>query len=149
VLYSGSQDTYIITYDLVADQAQYKLMGHKDAVSNLVLFEMKLPNQKQPTKVLVSSSKDGFIKLWDLSVQYCLHTYSDPILAKVNDFVLIPELRLLVVGNASQSQQDSMYLNLYQIVTNPATGQLELKAHSKVKKASTAKAIEMHYDQDQ
>ena len=95
---------------------------------------MKLKDQKQATKVLVSSSKDGFIKLWDLSVQFCLHTYSDPLLSRVSDFVMVPELQLLVVGNASQSQQDSMYLNVYQIVTNDTTGRVELKAHSKLKK---------------
>lgn len=29
-MYSGGQDTYIVVYDLVSDQAQYKLMGHKE-----------------------------------------------------------------------------------------------------------------------
>lgn len=118
ILYSGSQDTYIITYDLVADQAQFKLMGHKDAISGLAIFSMQLKNQKQPTKVLISSSKDGFIKMWDLSIHFCIHTYSDPVLSKINDFALLPDLRMLVVANGCQTQQDAMFLNLYEITTS-------------------------------
>ena len=34
-MYSGAQDTYIVVYDLVADQAMYKLMGHRDVVTQL------------------------------------------------------------------------------------------------------------------
>lgn len=62
-----------------------------------------------------------------------MHTFSDTVLSKITDFVLIPELKLLVVGNAASTQQDSMYIYLYEIVkTSEST--LELKAHSKVKK---------------
>ena len=32
-MYSGSEDTYVVVYDLVADTANYKLMGHKDHVT--------------------------------------------------------------------------------------------------------------------
>jgi len=32
-LYSGSQDTYIVIYDLVADQAMFKLLGHKEEIT--------------------------------------------------------------------------------------------------------------------
>jgi|DEB0MinimDraft_12_1074336.scaffolds.fasta_scaffold49894_1 hypothetical protein len=45
-LYSGGQDTYIVIYDLVADAAQFKLMGHKEEVSQLCVF--KMDNGKQP-----------------------------------------------------------------------------------------------------
>jgi len=27
-MFSGGQDTYIVVYDLVSDQAMYKLVGH-------------------------------------------------------------------------------------------------------------------------
>lgn len=27
-MFSGGQDTYIVVYDLVSDQAMYKLLGH-------------------------------------------------------------------------------------------------------------------------
>lgn len=34
-LFSGSADTHIVMYDLVASKAQYKLSGHTEAVSKL------------------------------------------------------------------------------------------------------------------
>ena len=37
---SGSQDTYIIIYDLVADTASFKLMGHSDHVTSLATFNL-------------------------------------------------------------------------------------------------------------
>jgi U3 small nucleolar RNA-associated protein 12 len=77
-----------------------------------------------------------------------MHTYSDTVLSKITDFVMIPELRLLVVGNAAQTQQDAMYLNLYEIVKSEDSS-LELKSHSKVKKQSQQKVVEMHYHADQ
>lgn len=56
-----------MVYDLVSDQAQYKLMGHKESVTQLSLFVLKNPYLKGRTQnILVSSSKDGFLKFWDL-----------------------------------------------------------------------------------
>lgn len=104
-LYSGGQDTYIVIYDLVADAAQFKLMGHKEEVSQLCVF--KMDNGKQPQTILVSASKDGFIKLWDLEQQYCVFTHSDALINKVSDFVLVPSLRLLVVANGASNSSDS------------------------------------------
>jgi WD40 repeat protein len=66
-MYSGGQDTYIVVYDLASDQAQYKLMGHKENITQISLFSMENPYLKgRVQKILVSSSKDGFLKFWDL-----------------------------------------------------------------------------------
>lgn len=59
-MFSGSQDTYIIVYDLLADQALFKLMGHRDHVTQID------PVQSGSRKLLLSSGKDGFLKVWDL-----------------------------------------------------------------------------------
>jgi len=65
---SGGQDTYIVVYDLVADLAQFKLMGHSDHITQLHMVQMENQYLKGLTQqVLITSSKDGFIKLWDLS----------------------------------------------------------------------------------
>ena len=67
-LVSGSQDTYIVVYDLIADQAQFKLLGHKDHITQLQTFSIMNPYLKGLTQeILLTSSKDGFLKLWDLS----------------------------------------------------------------------------------
>ena len=42
-----------------------------------------------------------------------------------------------------------MYLNLYEIVLNKMTGMPEFKVHPKIKKESTAKIVEMHYNEEQ
>ena len=65
-LFSGGQDTYIVVYDLVSDSAQFKLTGHKEEITELSIFEMQNPKLKNAQKVLISASKDGFLKFWDL-----------------------------------------------------------------------------------
>mmetsp|Transcript_1866 Transcript_1866/g.2552 ORF Transcript_1866/g.2552 Transcript_1866/m.2552 type:complete len:103 (-) Transcript_1866:2318-2626(-) len=99
---SGGQDTYIVVYDLVADAAQYKLMGHKEEVTQLATFIISNPFLKGAKQtVLVTSSKDGYIKFWDVNQQACLTSFSDDLLTKVNDFALVPELTTIVVGLGS------------------------------------------------
>ena len=58
---------------------------------------------------------------------------------KVQAFVLIPSLKLILIGNGAQTNQDSMYLNLYEIVVNKISGLPEFKVHPKIKKESTHK----------
>mgnify|MGYP000849073772 CR=1 FL=1 len=65
-LHSGGKDTYIVVYDLVSDSALFKLMGHKEEITHLALFTMKNPSIKDVQNVLVSASKDGYLKFWDL-----------------------------------------------------------------------------------
>jgi U3 small nucleolar RNA-associated protein 12 len=63
-LASGSADTSIILWDLVADSALVKLQGHRDAVTAFLFSG----------ESLVSGSKDGMIKFWDLRSHYCTET---------------------------------------------------------------------------
>lgn len=65
-LISGSQDSNIIIWDLVGEVGLYKLRSHKDAITGLWL---------QDDSWLVSTSKDGFIKVWDLKTQQCVETH--------------------------------------------------------------------------
>ena len=140
-LFSGGLDTSIIIYDLVSDSASFKLLGHKEEIVKLSVFKMH--TDKQDQTVLVSCSKDGFVKLWDLVQQYCLFTFSDPSLSRIADFVLVPSLRLVVLANCSQ-QEANQHLHVYEIVRT-SLGQLEFKAHSLLKKESTAKPMELSY----
>lgn len=65
-LISGSRDSDIIMWDLVGEVGLYKLRSHKDAISGLWL---------QDDNWVVSTSKDGFIKVWDLKTQQCIETH--------------------------------------------------------------------------
>lgn len=86
-LASGSKDTDIIMWDIVGETAQFKLRGHKDQVTGLRFIE---PQPESETEMeaqamavdsasadgwLVSTGKDSLIKLWDLSLPYCVETH--------------------------------------------------------------------------
>jgi len=61
---------------------------------------LKNPYLKGRTQnILVSSSKDGFLKFWDLEQQCCVSSFSDELMTKVSDFVMIPELKAIVAGD--------------------------------------------------
>ena len=81
-----------------------------------------------------------------MTQQYCVYTYSDALMTKICDFLLIPSLKLVLVGNGAQNSQDAMFLNLYEIVINAESGLPEFKTHSKIKKESTAKVTELYYN---
>jgi WD40 repeat protein len=56
-----------VLYDLVADTALYKLTGHKEPIT--ALEEVRYTNLERGSEesVLISGSKDGFVKFWDLN----------------------------------------------------------------------------------
>lgn len=63
---SGSKDSNIIIWDLIGEVGLYKLRSHKDSISDLWC---------QDDNWLVSTSKDGLIKIWDLKTQQCVETH--------------------------------------------------------------------------
>lgn len=65
-LISGSRDSDIIVWDLVGEVGLYKLRSHKDSITGLWC---------EGEEWLISSSKDGLIKIWDLKTQQCVETH--------------------------------------------------------------------------
>jgi U3 small nucleolar RNA-associated protein 12 len=85
-LASGSKDTDVIIWDLVAEVGKYKLRGHKDQVTGLQFVEpsreVEYEGQPQAMSVesdaegfLLTTGKDSLIKLWDLSTRHCIETH--------------------------------------------------------------------------
>ncbi|KAI9888684.1 MAG: hypothetical protein M1814_006540 [Vezdaea aestivalis] len=90
-LASGSKDTDIIIWDLVAETGLYKLRGHKDQITGLSFVEQHASGRNEPDDeskettgigstgksvvCLLSTSKDSLIKLWNLDTQYCIETH--------------------------------------------------------------------------
>ncbi|POR30842.1 U3 small nucleolar RNA-associated protein 12 [Tolypocladium paradoxum] len=87
-LASGSRDTDVIVWDLVAEVGQYKLRGHKDQVTGLHFVEpepqvkdedgskaMVLDGQDGSDGFLLTTGKDSLLKLWDLSSRHCIETH--------------------------------------------------------------------------
>ncbi|KAH9077372.1 WD-repeat-containing protein [Lactarius deliciosus] len=102
-LASGSQDTNIILWDVIGEAGLFRLRGHRDQITN-IRFLSKYPSSIASTStitttwLLVSSSKDTFVKLWDLSTQHCVQTVVAH-RAEVWSFGLNPEQDLLLSGS--------------------------------------------------
>ena len=67
-LVSGGADTHIVIYDLVASKAEFKLTGHTEPITKLQVLVSTHPVAGSRQKRLVSSGKDGLIKVWDLDL---------------------------------------------------------------------------------
>ncbi|KAI5868668.1 WD40 repeat-like protein [Durotheca rogersii] len=89
-LASGSRDTNVIIWDLVAEVGQFKLRGHKDQITGLQFVEpqeevteedgaqaMVLDglNDSSAEGFLLTTGKDALVKLWDLGSRHCIETH--------------------------------------------------------------------------
>lgn len=93
-LASGSQDTDLIIWDTVGETGLYRyvadqgtlcmvliicrLRGHRDQITGIRFLPSSsdLPSTSTSTTpgYLLTSGKDTFIKIWDLSTQHCVQT---------------------------------------------------------------------------
>ena len=79
-LASGSKDTDIILWDLVAEVGLFKLRGHTDQITSLhfVFPSTEMLNSagmSDHAGFLLTTSKDSLIKVWDLAAQHCIETH--------------------------------------------------------------------------
>jgi U3 small nucleolar RNA-associated protein 12 len=65
-LISGSNDTTIIIWDLISETGLIKFKGHKNLITSIYYFD---------ENYLISTSKDGLIKIWDLKINQCIETH--------------------------------------------------------------------------
>ncbi|CAL9738297.1 U3 small nucleolar RNA-associated protein 12 [Monosporozyma servazzii] len=65
-LISGSRDSDIIIWDLVSEVGLFKLRSHKDSITGIWC---------EDENWLISTSKDGLVKIWDLKIQQCVETH--------------------------------------------------------------------------
>lgn len=141
-LYSGSQDTYIVVYDLVSDRAQFKLMGHREPVTQLAIFDLQNPYLIGKTqRILVSSSSDGFLKFWDLEQQQCILSHSDELMSKISSLLLIPDLNALVVGFGTEEK----HLAVFKVFVSEQSYTLDIKAH-RLKRQASSRILELAWD---
>ena len=63
---TGGADTDIVVWDLVSHTGLFKLRGHTDAVTRVAFID--------DCARIVSCSKDGSVKVWDVAHQRCVQT---------------------------------------------------------------------------
>jgi U3 small nucleolar RNA-associated protein 12 len=95
LLATGSKDTNIYIWDIIGETVLYRLTGHKDGVTKIAFHSVKFDNLEEMV-VLISSSKDNTIKLWNIKNQEVLQTIAD-LVHKVTDFLTIDNI--LVLGS--------------------------------------------------
>ena len=83
LLASGSRDTDVIVWDVAGEAGLFRLRGHTDQVTDLVLLggaggaagggarPLGAAGPSSSASALVSSSKDGHVRVWDLTTQTC------------------------------------------------------------------------------
>ena len=88
-LASGSKDTDLMVWDLVAESAIVRLRGHTDQITGLQFMEPEPQEQVSESGeillpiissgasegFLLSTGKDNLIKLWDLASKHCIETH--------------------------------------------------------------------------
>ncbi|KAJ3805318.1 WD-repeat-containing protein [Lentinula aff. lateritia] len=77
-LASGSQDTDLIVWDIVAEAGLYRLRGHRDQITAIKFIpatnDVPSTSTAFTSVMLLTTSKDTFMKLWDMSTQHCIQT---------------------------------------------------------------------------
>jgi U3 small nucleolar RNA-associated protein 12 len=76
-LVSGSSDSSIIMWDLVSEEGLYKFKGHKGQITGMSFLTDNPDhlNDDDMEDYLLTTSKDGLIKLWELKSQQCIETH--------------------------------------------------------------------------
>jgi len=68
---SGGRDTEIVVWDLIGESGICRLTGHKGEITSLGF----IPGTEDD--FLVSTGKDGLIKIWSLKLQICVQTLTE------------------------------------------------------------------------
>ncbi|KAL2367983.1 hypothetical protein RJ035_005541 [Blastomyces gilchristii] len=80
-LASGSKDTDLIVWDLIAEVGIVKLRGHTDQITSVNFLngsgagDTEIQSNTDQDRFLLTTGKDSLIKVWDLSSQHCIETH--------------------------------------------------------------------------
>ena len=73
-LASGGTEGEIVLWDRIAEVGLFRLKGHRAPVTGLNFVpHPDLPTTSHPG-FLISTARDNYLKLWDLSTQHCVQT---------------------------------------------------------------------------
>jgi U3 small nucleolar RNA-associated protein 12 len=75
-LVSGSKDTDIVLWDIVAETGLVRLRAHTDQITGLAFLpESQEQGALRERDFLISAGKDGLVKVWDLTTSFCCETH--------------------------------------------------------------------------
>ncbi|CAJ1952544.1 unnamed protein product [Cylindrotheca closterium] len=69
-LASGSSDGAVVLWDVIAESGLYRLLGHKGGITDMNFAKI----EPSSLDMLITSSLDGLVKVWDLNGQCCIQT---------------------------------------------------------------------------
>ena len=103
LLASGSRDTSIVLWDLLAETGVCRFRGHRDEVTSVAFVSLHGGSSAGGggRLLLVSGSKDTLVKVWDLSVRSCLQTIVGA-RTEVWSLAVTPQHDRLLVGTSDQ-----------------------------------------------
>lgn len=73
-LASGGTEGEIVLWDRVAEVGLFRLKGHRGPITGLEFIPHPSLPPTSHAGFLVSTAKDSYLKLWDLSTQHCIQT---------------------------------------------------------------------------
>ncbi|EEA05532.1 uncharacterized protein CMU_025380 [Cryptosporidium muris RN66] len=121
-LATGSYDTDIIIWDILSGTGLHRYIGHINEITDIqFLHKIKLWDSyeennnivklEETPHILISSSKDGTVKLWDITGEFCLQTLTQH-KGEINSILVHPLCNRIIVAGTSQN------ITLYRLNSN-------------------------------
>ncbi len=123
-LASGSRDTDLVVWDVVAESGLFRLKGHKGAITRCLFM-------KGRRNVLVSASRDTLVKFWDLDIHHCFNTVATH-MTEVWDVALVKGEKYLVTGSGDSELR--MFRLTFKDSKKEKSGEGETNFESNMKK---------------
>ena len=73
-LASGGTEGEIVLWDRIAEVGLFRLKGHRAPITGLEFIPHPTLGTTSHAGFLLSTAKDGYLKVWDLSTQHCVQT---------------------------------------------------------------------------
>lgn len=108
-LASGGQDTDIVIIDVVSEAGKCRLTGHSGPITDTVFYEKT--NSADNKNIIISSSIDKQVKIWNISTQCCFRTI-------VDYSTEVWGIALLRGGDFLATGCDDSNINVYKLIFN-------------------------------